>query len=253
MQTETTMIEIRPFMSTFLIVLLVATMSGCDSFDNPLRWEQSPIADDLVGAWKQVEGPRAGLHAKVWRADDKTLGFEVTSPNEPRRTTFLGNFLKAGSVHVLQVRLDSYKELDEDGESPADSATGFYFLRIAPSEDGASVHYLNPSMMGRVAEEELPASEVKIPEKSYALCLSDSIRDSVWKKALLAWLLSEQEAEAIQRESAGLPEVRVDPYPEMARLRTCVAHRLPSESLEQLFLEHSARVFSGETARFVRE
>ncbi|MCY3822061.1 MAG: hypothetical protein OXH52_22355 [Gammaproteobacteria bacterium] len=246
------MIETRPLLSMFLTALLVVTMSGCDTFDNPLRWEQSPIADDLIGTWKEAEG-NAGLQAKVSRTDDKTLGFEVTSPEE-RRTTFLGNVINAGSVHVLQVRMDSYKEFDNDGESSADPATGFYFLRIAPSPPNrVKVHDLDVDTMGRVAERELAASDLTIAEEAYARCLRDSIRDRIWKKALLAGLLSEQEAEAIQRQSAKSPEAGIDPYPDMARLRTCVAHRLPSESLEQLFLEHADEVFSGETSVFVRE
>ncbi|MDE0242146.1 MAG: hypothetical protein OXQ84_18460 [bacterium] len=246
------MIETRPLLSIFLTALLVATMSGCDTFDNPLHWEETPMADGLVGTWKEIEGRNAGLHARVWRADDKTLGFEVTSPDNPR-TTFLANVLTAGAVHVLQVRLESYKEFDEDGESPEDPATGFFFVRIAPSEHGVNIHDLDVDTMGRVAERELAASDVTIPEEAYARCLRDSIRDRIWKKALLAGLLSEQEAEAIQRVSARSPEARIDPYPDMARLRTCVAHRLPSESLEQLFLEHADEVFSGETSVFVRE
>ena len=246
------MIETRPLLSMFLTALLVVTMSGCDTFDNPLRWEQSPIADNFVGTWKETEGRDAGLHARVWRADDKTLGFEVTSPDKPR-TTFLANVLTSDSVHVLQVRMDSYKEFDEDGGSPEDQATGFYFVRIAPSEHGVNIHDLDVDTMGRVAEKELAASDVTIPEDAYARCLRDSIRDRIWKKALLAGLLSEQQAEAIKRESARSPEARIDPYPDMERLRTCLAHRLPSESLDQLFLEHADEVFSGETSVFLRE
>lgn len=248
------MIETRPLASMFLTAVLVATMSGCDTFDNPLGWEESPIADDLVGEWRAVEGENAGLLAKVWRSDDETLGFEVISPGEEERTTFLGNVLEAGSVHVLQVRMDSYRWFDEDGESPGDPATGFYFVRIDPSpENGVSVHELDPATIGRVAEKELAASKVKIPEETYARCLRDSVGNGIWKRALLAGLLTRQEAEAIQRESARLPEARVDPYLELARLRTCVAHRLPGDSLEQLFLEHADRVFSGETSLLVRE
>lgn len=208
----------------FLTALLVVTMSGCDTFDNPLRWEESPIADDLVGTWKEIEGPNARHHAKVrvWRADDKTLGFEATSTEEPR-TTFLGNVLKGGSVHVLQVRLDSYKEFDENGEASSDSATGFYFVRVAPSpENGVSVHDLDVDTMGKVAETELAASGVEIEGEAFARCRRDFIG-------------------------------RVDPYRELTHTRTCVVHRLPSKALEQLFLDHADRLFSGETSLFVRE
>lgn len=220
MQTGRTMIETRPLMSMFLTALLVATMSGCDTFDNPLRWEESSMADDLVGTWNGVEGKDAGMRARVWRADDKTLGFEVTSPENPR-ATFLGNVLEAGPVHVLQVRLDSYREIDEDGDS--DPATGFYFMRIvALPENGVSVHDLDVDTMGRVADKELAASGLEFEGETFARCLRGSTR-------------------------------KVDPYRELARIRTCVAHRLPSESLEQLFLEHADRVFSGETRLLVRE
>ena len=238
------MIETRPLLSMFLTALLVAAVSACDGFDNPVPWEQSPIADDLVGTWKAVEGQDTGARARVSRAmDDETLGFELTYPEKTesalyphkykQRVTFLGNVLGSGSLHVLQVRMDSYDEFDKDGESFWDPATGFMFLRIAPSpENGVHIHRLNGETLGRVAEKALATSGVEIEGEALVRCLSDvsdDLRDSLRAK------------------------LNVDPYDELAGIRTCVALRLPSESLEQLSLEHTERVFSGDTTRYVRE
>ena len=68
----------------FLTALLVAALSGCDGFDNPLRWEESPIADDLIGTWKAVEGPDTGVRARVSRKDNEMLGFELTYPENTK-------------------------------------------------------------------------------------------------------------------------------------------------------------------------
>ena len=65
--------------------------------------------------------------------------------------------------------------------------------------------------------------------------------------------LDKQAVAEIQRESARLAELSVDPYAELSHIRTCVAARLPSESLERLFVLHTDLVFSGGVDRYVRE
>ena len=274
------MVEPRPLLSMLLTTLFVAALSGCDNFDNPLRWEASTVANDLVGTWKAVEGPDTGVRARVSRTDDETLEFELTYPDntestlEPdqykQRATFLGDVLGSGALHVLQVKMDSYDEFDKDGESLWDSATGFLFLRITGSpENGVHVHRLNPEVLGRVAEKELAASGLKIEGEAFARCLNDEIRDSlrtrVWidireglDDELLAEVqdalgLDQREVAEIQRQSAKLAELKVDPYEELSGIRTCVAARLPSESLERVFLLQADRVFSGGADRYVRE
>lgn len=218
-----------------LTALLVAAVSGCDFFDNPLPWEESPIADDLVGTWKAVEGQDTGVQASVSRTDKETLGFELTHPENTestlesnrhkQRTTFLGNVLGSGSLHVLQVRMDSYDEFDKDGESLWDPTDGFLFLRIVPSpKNGVRVHQLNSERLGRVAEKELAASGLKIERNAFERCLNVNGQIS-----------------------------KVDPYEELSHIRDCVVLRLPSESLEQLFLKHTDLVFSGAVDRYVRE
>ncbi len=229
------MIETRPLLSMLLAALLVATVSGCDFFDNPLPWEESPIADDLVGTWKAAEGQETGVQARVSRTDKETLGFELAHPENTsstlesdrhkQRTTFLGNVLGSGSLHVLQVRMDSYDEFDKDGESLWNRTSGFLFFRIVPSpNNGVHVHRLNSGRLGRVAEKELAASRLKIERKAFERCLDvDSQRS------------------------------KIDPYEKLSRIRDCVVLRLPSESLEQLFLDHADLVFSGGVDRYVRE
>ena len=299
-----------------LTVLLAAALSGCDNFDNPLRWKASPIADDLIGTWKAVEGPDTGVRARVSRMDDGALDFELTYPENTKstvrsnrdkhRATFLGDVLASESVHILQVRIESYDEFDKDGESLWDSASGFLFQRISPAPDnGLHLQRLNLDAIGKVAEEEIADSGFKIEVNAFAGCLSDDIRGSLWTKIWTdtreklddklrtrvqdALELGQQEVAEIERESArlaacrtcrsggkidgmlgglgrgqntaparatvlvALAELKVDPYAELAHIRNCVALRLPSESLERIFLLHTNLVFSGDVDRYIRE
>ena len=335
-----------------LTVLLAAALSGCDNFDNPLRWKASPIADDLIGTWKAVEGPDTGVRARVSRMDDGALDFELTYPENTKstvrsnrdrhRATFLGDVLASESVHILQVRIESYDEFDKDGESLWDSASslsdlplwrqdrrddrwawagakrgarqgdgfcgasGFLFQRISPAPDkGFHLQRLNLDAIGKVAEEEIADSGFKIEVNAFAGCLSDDIRGSLWTKIWTdtreklddklrtrvqdALELGQQEVAEIERESArlgacrtcrsggkidgmlgglgrgqntaparatvfvALAELKVDPYAELAHIRNCVALRLPSESLERIFLLHTNLVFSGGVDRYIRE
>ena len=263
-----------------LIVILAAALAGCDNFDNPLRWKAGPIADDLIGTWKAVEGPDTGVRARVSRMDDGGLGFELTYPEntestarsdrDKHRATFLGDVLASESVHILQVRLESYDEFDNDGESLWDSVSGYVFQRISPAPDnGLHLQRLNLDAMGKVAEEEIADSGFKIEINAFTGCLSDDIRGSLWTKIWTdtreklddklrtkvhaALELGEQEVAEIERESARFAELKVDPYAELAHIRNCVALRLPSESLEQIFLKHTDLVFSGGVDRYVRE
>ena len=263
-----------------LTLLFMAALSGCDNFDNPLRWDASPIADDLIGTWKAVEGPDAGVRARVSRMDDGGLGFELTFPENTKstvrsnrdkhRATFLGDVLASGSMHILQVRLESYDEFDNDGESLWDSASGYVFQRISPAPDnGLHLQRLNLDAMGKVAEEEIADSGFKIEVNAFAGCLSEDIGDSLWIeiwsdmreklgdelriKVQDALELGQQEVADIERESARFAELKVDPYAELANIRNCVALRLPSESLERIFLLHTDLVFSGGIDRYIHE
>lgn len=270
------MIERNSFLSLFLTALFVATLCGCDNFDNPLRWEESAIADDLVGDWKAVEGSDAGVRARVYRTGDKTLAFELTFPEDTeatlksdrykQRATFLGNVLGSGSLHVLQVRMDSYDEFDKDGESLWKRSNGFQFLRIALApETGVHIHRPNPDSLGRAAETELASSGLEIDGEAFARCLGDDIRDSLWPKTWVSIRgelragfqevlgLDEQAAPETQQEGARLADLKVDPYAELSHIRNCIARRLPSESLEHVLLEHTDLVFSGGVDGYVRE
>ena len=59
-----------------------------------------------------------------------------------------------------------------------------------------------------------------------------------------------QELDNLVERSEGLV---IDPYQELARLRTCVARFLSGESLGQLFSSHADRVFSGGVDLYVRQ
>ena len=57
----------------------------------------------------------------------------------------------------------------------------------------------------------------------------------------------------VLRAFAEIPGLEVDPYRELAKMRTCIALHLPSETLGDLLLHHADRVFTEDAERYVRE
>ena len=223
-----------------------------------------------------VEGPDAGVRARVSRRNDGSLAFELTYPENTKSTAksgkykhraiFRADLLGSGPVNVLQLRMYTYAEFDRDGERFWDSSQGFLFQRVALTTDaGFEVHRLNLDALGKVAEENYAGSDFKIDLESFTECFSEDVVTSLWldiwdsleeeSRIKLVEVLEtdQEELSGFQQEIARLAELEVDPYAELAHIRNCVTALLPTESLEQIFLQHTDRVFSGGTDQYVRD
>ena len=252
----------RP-VTVFIPLLGALLLSACQTFENPLNWNESPMAADLVGTWRPVESEDHTL-IKVSRTDIGALQFEASSSDSGETPdTFIAELLASGSVHVLQVRMATYSE---GGRRP--EGTGFGFLRVTQgAEDGVLVQGLDVDLFGRVAEEELRRSELKMQAKTVAECAGEKLGGALWAKFWnelsepLSTNLQAQILSALDYETLGdvagplaeLAELEIDPYRELAKMRTCIALHLPSESLGDLLLRHADRVFSEDAERYVRE
>lgn len=266
------------------VVALAAVLAGCNgSFDNPLPWRASPLTDELVGTWRLGEGDDTAVVARVAQRPDGALSVELTYPDgavgtfETRKTkeraTFLADLVAADSLHLLQIRLDTYEEFDEHGEALRDSAKGYQFRRAILSPDsGLSIRELRGSVLGRLAEAELADAGVEIDITTAGQCVSGDFEAGLllewvrglWqevdgklsdgaKAELVTALAGKGETIAdFERALAELDEKKTDPYKELAGMRTCLARRLPGDALGQLFLMHSEAIFSGEVDRYVR-
>lgn len=244
-------------------VLVTALLSGCENFENPLRWEESPLADDLVGSWNAVEGEDAGTSARVSRTDDGALRVELNKPDKNERFSFIADLVASESVHVLQVRMDTYEP-----KSDYVTESGFRFLRLTlAGDERLRVQRLDGSRLGKVAENVYTGAGLELSLDTVAGCLGEKLTQSLWAKfwtymseqleddleASVVAALGDEAASDVEKELAKIAQVKVDPYEELANMRTCIARHLPSESLEQLFLSHTDLVFSGGTDRYERD
>ena len=263
-----------------LVIPLTVFLAGCGGgFDHPLPWSSSARTDDLVGRWRGVEGGHSGVVAVVSKQDD-ALHIELTFPEGSKgtfdtkktkhRATFLADLLARESLHVLQLRLDSYAEFDEHGDALKDSARGYGFRRIELSaEHGLSVRAIGADL-GRVAEDELAAVGVQIDTGSATECVSGNLKlglhldfiqgylaehgvsDSAKAELVSVLTAGETSLADFRRELSDAQKERVDPYEELAEMRSCIARRLPGDLLGRVFAKHANAVFSGDAHRFVR-
>lgn len=247
--------------AAFIPLLSAMLLSACQTFENPLNWNESPMAGQLLGTWREAEGED---RVKVSRTDNGALWFEEASSddNDPP-DTFFADLLASGSVHVLQVRVDTYSE---DGRRP--EGTGFAFLRVTrDTQNSVLVQGLDVDLFGRVAEEELRGAQRQMQATTVAECVGDKATDALWAKFwedlneslgtdLQAQILAALDYETrrhVVRALAEIAGLEVDPYRELAKMRTCIALHLPSGTLGDLLLHHADRVFSEDAERYVRE
>ena len=245
-----------------LIALLGAMLlSACQTFENPLNWNESPNAGDLVGSWRSADGEDV---VKVSRTEFGELQFEAPATDGGKTPdTFIADLLASGPVHVLQVRMDTFRR---GGNRP--EGAGFLFLRVIQgAEHSLLVHGLDVDLLSRVAERELRGSEMQMRATTVAECVGEELRDALWAefwdllseplgtdlKAQVLSALDYETREHLQESLAELADTEIDPYPELAKIRTCIARHLPSETLGELLHRHADRVFSEEAEHYVRE
>ena len=112
-----------------------------------------------------------------------------------------------------------------------------------------------------------PGAGLELSSNTVAGCVGEKLTGSLWAQfwtymseqleddleASVVAALGDEAASDVEKELAKIAQVKVDPYEELANMRTCIARHLPSESLEQLFLSHTDLVFSGGTDRYERD
>jgi len=262
-------------------VLAGAAVTGCSNFKNPLDWEESPAADELIGTWYAVEGDDLGTEYDVSRTDDGTLRFDARFPEgtpatgdkdkTKDRAVFLAKLLGSGAVDVLQVDVSSYEEFEAAGTALRTMGSGYIFRRVEFLPNGdLSVKQLARGTLGRLAEAELADSGWQLDASTIHGCLSDDMQmfalASMWREIaddlddeLLAEVVTaafgEDDAaslDEVERELERFEDFRLDPYKELSRLRTCIARHLPSEALGRILLSHADQVFPDEDYRYVR-
>lgn len=255
------MIGSRRLLAEFILLIGAMLLSACQTFENPLNWSESPMAGQLVGTWRAAEGED---RIKVSRADNGALRFEEASSDDgDPPDTFIAHLLASGSLHVLQVRMDTFSE---DGRPP--EGTGFGFLRVTQgAENSVLVQGIDVDLFGRVAEEELRGAEMRMQVTTVAECVGDKATEALWAKfwndlkepmgndlqAQILAALDHQTRRDVVKALAELTGREVDPYRDLTKMRTCIALHLPSEYLGELFLHHADRVFLEDAERYVRE
>lgn len=246
-----------------VVIALLGTLllTACQTFENPLSWTESPMAADIVGTWRPADGDDI---FEVSRTEVGELQFEApVSGADEKPDTFVADLLASGPVHILQVRMDTYSE---DGRRP--EGTGFWFLRVTQGTDhGLLVHELDVGLFSRLAEQELRGRELQMQAATVAECVGGKVSGALWAKFwdhvseflgtdLQGQILSALDGETrkdVQKSLVELTDAEVDPYRELAEMRTCIARHLPSETLGELLRRHADLVFSEEAERYVRE
>ena len=141
-------------------------------------------------------------------------------------------------------------------------------MTLSP-EGGLTVQGLDRGMLGKVAEEAFANTGLKMDVQAVTGCLGDelklSISGEVWRaitedldakvKAELVAALDngDDSLDEFERGVEKLDGLEVDPYKELAHIRSCIARHLPSESLGEIFLLHTDLVFSGDIDRYAPE
>ena len=162
--------------AAFIPLLGAMLLSACQTFENPLNWSVSPMAGQLVGSWRPAEDED---RLEVSRTDTGALRFEEASTDgDDPPDTFIADLLASGSVHVLQVRMDTYSE---GGRRP--EGTGFGFLRVTrDTENSVLVQGLDVDQFSHFAEQELRGAEMQMQATTVAECVGDKATQALWAK-----------------------------------------------------------------------
>lgn len=252
------------------LVALVAAV-GCNNFENPVRWDESPNEKQLVGVWETVDGTEDPFRASIKSDVKEPLSFELTYLKDTKsmfdsdisvhRATFLADLVSSSDVELLQIHMGSFAEFEADGSEIEGTLGGYWFGHVTVDEETATLRYLDVQAMAAAAESALDGSGHSMHATEFLNCLSTDLQfGSLWTflkdkdLAALAKVLGEAEDSVPDTESAieEFETLVIDPYKELARIKKCIARKLPSEYLEQVFQSSADEVFVGKVAQLVR-
>lgn len=262
--------KIKQIVGLIPLIALVATV-GCNNFENPVRWDESPKEKQLVGVWETVNGTEDPFRASIKSSVEEPLSFELTFLQDTKsmfdsdisvhRATFLADLVSSSNVELLQIHMDSFAEFEADGTEIEGTLGGYWFGHVTLDENTATLRYLDVQAMAAAAESALDGSGHSMHANEFLNCLStDLLSGALWTfmkdkdLAALAKILGESEDSVADAESAieEFEKLVVDPYKELAKIKKCIARKLPSEYLEQVFQNSADEVFVGKVAQLNR-
>ena len=259
-------IGIRRSTLAAVVVVSITTLSGCDNFENSLTWDESPAADSLLGSWRLVEGEKAGTRAEVTRGDGGSFDVRMfVRKDVVPSAAFTADLVAADSVNVLQIRMGTYKEGARALHGQV-TRHGFRFRRASIAGNELTLQRLDIGALGKLAEEAYAGTGIQLTAETVAGCVGEDLMGTLWGglwsnmseqlgedlRAEVLTALGESASE-VEEELAKLAELEVDPYAELAKMRTCIARHLPGEPLGELFRRFAEVVFVGPVDRYVRE
>ena len=260
---------------TAYVVVFIAT--GCTSFEHPLPWSQSPHQDELIGDWHTWEDAPAAIAMAITEADDTRLAVElkiagsaegsVPTPSylystDTRHITFDGKLLAHNDVHVLQIAMETYTsrtEAEDDGKFSAGDLNGYRFVRVIRNDDEMTFQLLEMSQFAHLAERLLVDEEPVLTVAAVTDCVDTKVETEILSRFLrsqpienvAAWLTAEE----LKEFEAWLDTNDVhtiEPYTALHEMRVCIAYKLPSDRLAQLFTSATDESFQGATIHMVR-
>ena len=259
--------SVHRFTLLALVAASVVANSGCNNFENPLTWDESPAADGLPGSWRGVEGDDADTRAEVTRGDGGSFRIRMFKGEGDRHTAeFIADLVASETVQVLQIRMSTYLK-GGDGLHGEVSRQGFRFRRATLTDTELTLQRLDYDMLGKLAEEALSDAGIRLKADTVVGCLGDDLTGSLWgmlwsymseqldddlEAKVLAALSNESPAK-VEEELAKLADLEVDPYEELNKMRRCIALHLPSSPLGELLQLYADLVFVGSVNRYVRE
>ena len=259
--------DVRRSTLAAVVVLSIAALSGCNNFEASLDWDESPAADSFSGSWRSVEGENVGTRAEVTRIDGGSFQVRVFVGDDVEPgAAFVADLVAAESVQVLQIRMDSYEKGTRSLHGEV-SRQGFRFRRASFADDGLTLQRLDIGTLGKLAEEAYAGTGIQLKAETVAGCVGEDLMGSLWGglwsymleqlnddlRAEVLTALGDGSPTEVEEELAKLADHEVDPYAELAKMRTCIARHLPGEPLGELFRLFADLVFVGGIDRYVRE
>lgn len=249
----------------FSVLFYLAT--GCQSFENPITWDESIKSSELLGVWKSVEGAEDPLTVNVSSGMDG-LDIEMfylnERTNEEERAIFTGHLLASKELHVLQVDMATYQERTADGKTKNNNEEGYIFARVELDGNELLVRDVSFDKFGKAAEELIQDNNIQMDVREVSNCLEselkidvavmslpDLLNENDWDHIVSMLKVEIEDHEKFKAVIDGKHE-KVDPFRQVNSLRTCVAKKLSSEMLEQVMESNADSVFVGETYELVR-
>ena len=256
------------FINLLVGICSMLLVSGCSVFESALSWGESSKSHLLIGSWATTEESEQAFVAEVEKVADEKLHFTIRYPEEddpePKiaRVTFDANLIAEGNIHLLQIQLDSYTEHKRDGTSRKPINRGYEFLLTDISENTIRISHLNRDAASNIAFEVFRDAGLSFTASEFSGCLSWNARSSIaiesmsligdeghWDTVLDALEISEEEFKATKQD---VNRQQIDPYKQIAAIKRCVLHKLPTNALEQVFKSHTDGIFNDRVDVLVR-